>query len=243
MRKAKSQIPLSSERLNDLQRLQASLGLSFHNLELLHLAFVHRSYANEEFGESSKDNERLEFLGDSVLGLVTAEYLFHRQPEGKEGKLAKQKSQLVSAPILAKFSQKFHFFEYLLLGKGGRGLEVTNQNIQADCFEAFLGAVFLDQGLASCRKLLLPLLTEAFHKLSDNEETKDYKTILQEFCQKKWKKIPEYITIQEVGPDHEKEFTVSVHLASYFTSEGKGKNKRSAEQKAAKSALRTLKKL
>ncbi|MDF3818888.1 ribonuclease III [Leptospira sp. 96542] len=234
-------IKLSQTRTNQLKELESLTGSKFKNLSLLHLAFVHRSYANEEQNRKKIDNERLEFLGDSILGLVAAEYLYQSMPMGSEGKLAKHKSKLVSAPAIAAIARKFKFQEYLLLGRGEKEKGEKNTNIQADCFEAFLGALYLDQGLSACRKFLSPHLESLVVRMDDMEETKDFKTILQEHCQKKWKKIPEYQVLSEDGPDHDKNFLVLVFCENHFQNKGQGKNKRRAEQMAAKSALTSLK--
>lgn len=234
-------IKLPPERISTLKELQSLTKTKFKEISLLHLAFVHRSFANEDSDRYLSDNERLEFLGDSVLGILAAEFLYKSLPKGKEGKLAKLKSKMVSAPAIAKLARAYRFPEYLLLGKGEREKGEANLNLQADCFEAFLGALYLDQGLESCRTFLTPHFQMMEKAVEDAEETKDYKTILQEFCQKKWKKLPEYSVMKEEGPDHNKEFLVSVVCEKHFQTNGEGKNKRRAEQMAAKAALRFLK--
>ncbi|TGL88589.1 ribonuclease III [Leptospira congkakensis] len=234
-------IKLPPERISSLKELQSLTKTQFKDISLLHLAFVHRSFANEDSDRYLSDNERLEFLGDSVLGILAAEFLYRSLPKGKEGKLAKLKSKMVSAPAIAKLARIYRFPEFLLLGRGEREKGEANLNLQADCFEAFLGALYLDQGLESCRSFLTPHFQTMEKVVDDAEETKDYKTILQEFCQKKWKKLPEYSVMKEEGPDHDKEFQVSVVCENHFQSNGEGKNKRRAEQMAAKAALRFLK--
>ncbi|GBF42194.1 ribonuclease III [Leptospira ellinghausenii] len=233
-------IKLSPERIISLKELQSLTNTSFKDVSLLHLAFVHRSFANEDSDRYLSDNERLEFLGDSVLGILAAEYLYKSLPKGKEGILAKLKSKMVSAPAIAKLARVYRFPDFLLLGKGEKEKGEVNLNLQADCFEAFLGALYLDQGLNSCRIFLTPHFQTMEKKIESAEETKDYKTILQEYCQKKWKKLPEYILLKEEGPDHDKEFSVSVSCENHFQTTGDGKNKRRAEQMAAKAALRVL---
>ncbi|WP_108976660.1 ribonuclease III [Leptospira ryugenii] len=225
----------------DLDRIQTITKTQFKDTKLLKQAFTHRSFANESKDGVGIDNERLEFLGDSVLGVLAAEYLYVSIPKGKEGKLAKLKSKIVSMPALAAIARKYEFHHFLLLGRGEKEKGGENSNLQADCFEAFLGALYLDQGLDACRKFLKPNFRSMDQLLEEIEETKDFKTILQEYCQKKWKKIPEYTTLTETGPDHEKFFKIQVHLAQHISAEGSGKNKRSAEQNAAKQALKELK--
>ncbi|TGN21165.1 ribonuclease III [Leptospira idonii] len=230
----------TSGRLEELKQIQSNTKTKFKDLRLLHQAFVHRSFANELDAKSQIDNERLEFLGDSVLGILAAEYLYLSLPSGKEGKLAKLKSKIVSTPAIAAIARKYEFNRYLLLGKGEKEKGESNHNLQADCFEAFLGALFLDQGLEECRRFLKTNFKRMDQLLEDVEETKDYKTILQEYCQKKWKTIPVYEVLGEEGPDHQKSFLISVAYGDKFKTKGEGKNKRTAEQLAAKLALLKL---
>lgn len=230
---------LSSERQSLLSELQKKTKTSFLDLGLLHQAFCHRSFANET-GFKQQDNERLEFLGDAILGLLVVEHLYLSWPKGNEGNLANRKSKIVSAPALAKLSRTYGFGKYLLLGKGETGNTEFNVNVLADTFEAFLGAYYLDQkekGLERCREFLLPHLEELSRSILDFEDTKDFKTVLQEYCQKKWKSLPEYQLLNEEGSDHDKVFTMQVLFAKEFVSEGIGKNKKAAEQAAAKKAL------
>jgi len=227
----------TDERQTELNKVQALTDTKFKDLRLLSQAFTHRSFSNELNKTYKSDNERLEFLGDSVLGLLAAEYLYLSLPTGKEGKLAKLKSKIVSMPTLAAIARKYQFQKFLLLGKGEKDKGESNTNLQADSFEAFLGALYLDQGIEACRKFLKSNFKKMEQLLEEIEETKDYKTILQEHCQKKWKKTPSYRIGSEEGPDHEKSFEVIVEIEGKFSAQGSGKNKRSAEQIAAKQAL------
>ncbi|MCZ8155121.1 MAG: ribonuclease III [Leptospira sp.] len=231
----------TSQRQNDLKLVQTLTETKFKDIRLLNQAFTHRSFSNEISTSYDSDNERLEFLGDSVLGLLAAEYLYLSLPKGKEGKLAKLKSKIVSMPAIAAIARKYQFPKFLLLGKGEKEKGEKNTNLQADSFEAFLGALFLDQGLDACRKFLKTNFKKMDQLLEEIEETKDYKTILQEYCQKKWKKTPVYRVVSEDGPDHEKYFQVVVDLDGSLSASGEGKNKRAAEQNAAKQALVRLK--
>jgi ribonuclease-3 len=231
----------SDERKTNLDKLQSLTDTQFKDLRLLSQAFTHRSFSNELDKSYKSDNERLEFLGDSVLGLLAAEYLYLSLPTGKEGKLAKLKSKIVSMPAIAAIARKYQFQKFLLLGKGEKEKGESNSNLQADSFEAFLGALYLDQGIEACRKFLKSNFKKMDQLLDEIEETKDYKSILQEYCQKKWKKTPVYRVGSEEGPDHEKFFEVIVDLDGKITASGTGKNKRSAEQSAAKQALVRLK--
>jgi len=231
--------PLSPQRIASLEELVKLTKTPFRDLNLLNQAFCHRSFANES-GFEEQDNERLEFLGDSVLGLLVVEYLYKTHPKGKEGKLANRKSKIVSAPILAKLAQDYQFEGYLLLGKGERFAGKTNRNIQADCFEAFLGALYLDSGLEACRNFLSPHLRELSELHYELESVMDYKTKLQEYCQKHWKSVPNYLLVNEDGSEHDKIFTVTVTHSSGFAFSGAGKNKKQAEQAAAKLAVQAL---
>jgi ribonuclease III len=233
---------LSSERLSHLSDLQKKTKATFEDLTLLNQAFCHRSFANET-GFRQEDNERLEFLGDSVLGLLVVEHLYLSWPKGNEGNLANRKSKIVSAPALAKLARSYEFGKYLLMGKGESGNAESNINVLADTFEAFLGAYYLDQkefGLSKCREFLKPHLEELSKSILDFEDTKDFKTVLQEYCQKKWKTLPDYILLKEEGSDHDKIFTMQASHGNYFSQIGSGKNKKAAEQAAAKRALAEL---
>lgn len=230
---------LSSERLSNLSELQKKTKTTFEDIALLQQAFCHRSFANET-GFKQEDNERLEFLGDSVLGLLVVEHLYLSWPKGNEGNLANRKSKIVSAPALAKLARSYEFGKFLLMGKGESGNAESNMNVLADTFEAFLGAYYLDQGelgLSKCREFLRPHLQELSKSILDFEDTKDFKTVLQEYCQKKWKTLPEYNLLKEEGSDHDKVFTMQASLEDYFSQIGSGKNKKAAEQAAAKRAL------
>jgi ribonuclease-3 len=230
---------LSPERLQKLNELCKNLNLSWNDYFLLEEAFTHRSFANEATF-LVLDNERLELLGDSVLGLITVEFLFKQFPKREEGKLARMKSKLVSANALSQISERLSLIDFILVGRGEKVTADKNKNIKADLFEALLGAIYLDQGLESARSFLLPILKDLSSNLDKIEGFKDYKTLLQEFCQKRYKTVPIYKVIKEEGLDHDKEFTINVSLGGLFSKEGTGKNKRMAEQSAAKSALESL---
>ncbi|NUM42627.1 MAG: ribonuclease III, partial [Leptospiraceae bacterium] len=201
----------------------------------------HSSYSNET-GKLWPDNERLEYLGDSVLGLITNEYLYKRFENYPEGKLAKIKGRVVSEGALTKISDKLSLSDYLLLGKGekesGGGSRASNQ---ANLVEALLGAIYLDQGLNTSKKFILNHIKDLVDNLEKIEAIKDYKTILQEYCQKKYRFVPSYELVSETGPDHDKEFRIHVSIKGVVSSEGIGKNKRKAEQNAAKNVLKQLK--
>lgn len=231
---------LTNERLKLLKDFAKPLGLKFRHWEILDLAFHHRSLTNED--ESFPyNNERLEFLGDSVLGLASAAFLYERYRENKEGDLAKIKSVVVSEKTLASIALRFHIDEMLLLGhgeekSGGRKKDA----ILADCMEAIIGAYFLDAGWKEAEKYVLSFLIPEIEKVHDNRGMKDYKTLLQELYQKKAKSVPRYETVYIAGPDHAKRFSVIVHLGEKKFGPETGRNKKEAEQKAAQKAYEIL---
>ena len=212
--------------------------IRFKNLELLDQAFHHRSITNEK--KHIKNNERLEFLGDSVLGMVTAAYLYNNL-DNPEGDLAKIKSAVVSEKALAPRALDFGIDKLLILSKGeeatgGR----TKPAILADCMEAVIGAYYLDSGYKNAEKYVLEFIIPSVEKTL-TEGTKDYKTKLQEAYQKKTKKSPQYVLVSKTGPAHDQTFVVNVVLGDKTYGPAKGKSKKEAEQTAAKMALDSLK--
>lgn len=211
--------------------------IRFKNLELLDLAFHHRSVTNEK--KHVSNNERLEFLGDSVLGMVTAAYLYNNF-ENPEGDLAKIKSAVVSEKALAPRALEFGIDKLLVLGKGeestgGR----TKPAILADCMEAVIGAYYLDSGYKNAEKYVLEFIIPEI-KQTVTDGIKDYKTRLQEIYQKKTKKIPQYVLVSKTGPAHDQTFTVNVVLGDKTYGPAKAKSKKEAEQLVAKMALDDL---
>lgn len=221
----------------DLQTLQATIGVTFTNQQLLKHAFVHRSYLNESH-EFPQSNERLEFLGDAVLSFVTSEYLYRTYPQYPEGTLTNVRSTLVKTTSLAITGLELHLGQLLLLSKGeessgGR----TNPSLLADCFEALLGAIFLDQGIEVARKFVEKVLLFKTESIIKNKSYVDYKSLLQEIIQEETKISPTYKVIKSEGPDHDKTFWVAVMMGETPLAEGKGKSKQEAEQDAATRAL------
>jgi ribonuclease-3 len=218
--------------------LERALGYKFRNPELLTLALTHRSYANEN--GLPDHNERLEFLGDAVLGTVAAEWLFRRHPEMPEGDLSKRKSYLVSAPVLAGLADDLGVGKSLLLGvgeerSGGR----EKPSLLADSAEAVLGAIYMDGGLAPVRELVSRLLAQVVEERPRIHET-DTKTRLQEALQARGWSLPEYRLVAEMGPDHEKRFVVECRVCDRAAGRGEGRSKKIAEQRAAAEALESL---
>lgn len=216
--------------------LEERLGYKFNNINLLKNALTHSSYANEVRGGFSS-NERLEFLGDSVLSIVVSDYIYKHYPSMPEGELTKLRASLVCEKSLCAFSRELELGNYLMLGKGeekGGGRE--RDSILADAFEAVLAAIYLDGGMEPARRHVMNfVLRELQH--TDDEVFKDYKTALQEIIQRNPEEAVSYILTGESGPDHDKEFTVEVRLNSNVIGRGTGKNKKRAEQMAAKEAL------
>ncbi len=219
-----------------MQALEKKLGYKFNNIALLENALTHSSFANEVRGGVTS-NERLEFLGDSVLSVIVADYLFSNFKTIPEGELTKLRASLVCEKSLCAFSRELGLGEFLKLGRGeekGGGRE--RDSILADAFEAVLAAVYLDGGMDAARQLVLRfVLPELENK--DDDVFKDYKTALQEIIQRNPEESVTYILTGESGPDHNKVFEVEVHLNSNVIGVGKGKNKKQAEQMAAKQAL------
>lgn len=222
----------------DLNELQKKLGYRFKNEGLLMRALSHSSYANENHETCGGSNERLEFLGDSVLGFITAENFFKNYTKFPEGELTKLRANMVCEKSLAGFASQINLGEYLLLGKGEVVTGGRNRpSIQADAFEAVIAAIYLDGGMDSARKFVLGYIDEAIKK---HQSIKDYKTILQEVVQKNPGEIVEYVLVGESGPDHDKRFEVEVHLNSNVIGKGIGKSKKRAEQEAAREALELM---
>lgn len=220
-----------------LETLQKNIGVTFTNQKLLKQAFVHRSYLNEskEFPES---NERLEFLGDAVLSFITSQYLYRTYPQYPEGTLTNVRSTLVKTTSLAITGTELSLGHLLLLSRGeessgGR----TNQSLLADCFEALLGAIFLDQGIEVAQKFVENVLLIKTEAIIKNKSYVDYKSLLQELVQEETKISPTYNVIKSEGPDHDKVFYVEVMMGDQALGQGKGKSKQEAEQDAATSAL------
>lgn len=229
---------IDNERKNLLISFCKNVGIKFKNIELLEQAFHHRSINNEM--KALKNNERLEFLGDSVLGMVTAAYLY-KNLDNPEGDLAKIKSSVVSEKSLAPIAMKLNIDKLLLLGhgeelSGGR----TKPAILADCMEAIIGAYYLDSGYKEAEKYVLSFIVPEIENVCKNG-MKDYKTLLQEKFQKISKEFPRYQLISKSGPDHAQIFTVVVILGNETYGPCEGKSKKEAEQLCAKLALDTAK--
>lgn len=226
--------------MKNLLDLEHKLNYYFNNRNLLKNALIHRSYGNENKAFKNISNERLELLGDAVLDLIVAEYLYKKFSLASEGNLAKMKAMVVSEPILAKISKKLGTGNFLFLSKGeelsgGRHRE----SILADLFEAVLGAIYLDSGLEEARVFVLENILEYIEHLGENEEIVDFKTLLQEYVQKEFKTVPVYTVISETGPDHMKEFELEVSVGEYKARATAG-SKKKAQHLSAKDLCKKL---
>lgn len=227
-------------RKKELQIFEKNTGARFKKIDLLNLAFCHRSYANESAHKSS-NNEKLEFLGDSVLGLVVSEHLYKILPDKAEGDLARIKSFVVSEESLAEIAKAIRIDNFILIGKGEEYSGGRNKKaILADCMEAVIGAYFLDSGMKAAKIFVLKYLIPEINKVLENRHKKDYKTLLQEYIQKQYKSYPRYQLVKRTGPDHDKTFWMEVKVGGKSYGPGKGKNKKEAEQQAASMAYQTL---
>lgn len=227
------------EKLNDLQKL---LKITFRNLALIKQAFTHRSYLNE-VKKPISSNERLEFLGDSILSYLVSDYLYQTFPLLPEGELTNLRSSVVKTSTLASIAKNLDLGSYLFLSRGeeesgGR----NNPSLLADTFEALLGAIYLDGRISAVKSILDRFLFPLLPKIMAEKSYKDAKSMFQEFVQEVTKFSPIYKVLHEEGPDHAKRFVVGVYVGRELWGEGSGKNKHEAEQAAATAALEKWKK-
>lgn len=218
------------------EELEEILGLHFQDPGLLRLALTHRSYIYEAAGEGQSSNERLEFLGDSILALVSADFLYRTFPNLTEGELTDVRAVLVRTETLAKFARDINLGKYLLMGKGEQHTG-GGQRVQASAFEAVLGAIYLDQGLTVAQQFLTPRLEPIALNIVSKRLFKDNKSLFQELAQAHEGITPSYRLVSQEGPSHNREFTVEVVLGDKVAGKGQGRNKQMAEQEAAHSAL------
>lgn len=224
----------------DLQLLQQALGIRFRNAALLKQAFTHSSYVNEHRTETSQDNERLEYLGDAVLQLATADYLYAAYPKRPEGELTKLRAAIVCEPSLVRFAERLDFGAYLLLGRGeeqtgGR----TRPALLADVFESFVGALYLDQGFDAAQAFLRQHMFAHVAEIGKQRIT-DYKSQLQEYLQQQGRGTLDYRIVGMRGPSHDREFVAEVHMDDRLLGSGAVRSKKEAEQQAAAQALAAL---
>ncbi|HSX04377.1 MAG TPA: ribonuclease III [Rhabdochlamydiaceae bacterium] len=223
--------------MQNISLIEERLGYTFKNKELLLLAFVHRSFFNENREHVSEHNERLEFLGDSVLGLLISDYLYENLPSIDEGQLSYLRSRIVDAASCAQYIQKLNVGEFVLLGRGekmndGKGRET----ILADLFEALVGAIYLDGKMDAAIKFFKNKI-EHLLQLLIKEPGRNWKADFQDYSQKKYQRPPTYKVVEESGPDHNKFFVVATLIGDQEFGKGQGSSKKQAEQSAAEDAL------
>jgi ribonuclease-3 len=220
------------DRLTEIEKI---FSIKINDKNIIRQSLIHKSWAVEN--KSSLFNERLEFLGDSVLSLIVTTFLYKKYPQKKEGELSKLKSVLVSKPQLAKWAKELNLGRLVYTSSAEESSGGKNkESILANLFEAILGAVYLDQGIEPCTKFI----EENFLNKEIKPEFQDYKSILQEIVQRKYKVLPVYEIVKESGPDHDKIFESVVKIGDKILGKGKGKTKKQAEQSCAKVALKKL---
>ena len=223
------------------EELQLRLGYHFIDPGLFDEALTHRSFANEQRSGSKIDNERLEFLGDAVLGLVVGEALFNRFAQSPEGELTRIRAEVVNAETLARVARSIGLGQVLRLGRGEEKTGGRDKdNILADALEAMFGAIFRDGGLVSARAVILSLLNEQIETSAERREGTDFKTRLQEYLQAQRRSTPEYVVTAAEGPEHERLFTIEARCDGELLGVGGGRSKKEAEQVAARHALERL---
>lgn len=225
----------------ELNTLEKRIGITFKDTSLLKQVFIHSSYSNENPEYANMNNERLEFLGDSVLNFVISGKIYQEFPALPEGKLTEIRVSLIREETLAQMASDLELGTYMYLGKGeettgGRG----RQTNLADTFEALIGALFLDQGLSKTRDFILRQFDNQLSSIKDGSIAINYKSLLQEYTQAEYTLLPQYQLVKETGPDHDKNFTIRVMLGGQVLGTGNGKSKKAAEMEAARLACETL---
>lgn len=232
---------LTEKRLNQLELLQKTLDYSFNDINLLNKALTHKSYVNEKNG-AMKNNERFEFLGDSVLDLIVSDYTVKEYSEHAEGALSKIRAAVVNETCLAQLAGGINLGEFLLLGKGEELSGGRNKSsLLANVFEAVAGAVYFDSNMETTNAVFLPLLRDVINKYARTRDFRDFKSDLQEHTQNKLNCIPVYKVVKETGPDHNKIFEIVVKVKEELWGQGTGRSKKEAEQAAAEVAVEKYK--
>jgi len=225
--------------MTDFALLEKKLNLKFKNKDLLTQAFIHRSYLNENPNFHLTHNERMEFLGDAVLELAVTEYLYKEFPKESEGELTTWRAALVNADSLSQIAKELDFNAYLLLSRGeAKDTGKARDYILANCLEAFIGAVYLDQGYKKAKEFIDKVLIKELPKILEKKLFRDAKSHFQEKSQEKEKITPVYKVLEEEGPDHAKNFVIGVYLGEKLIAKGEGSSKQEAEEQAAKNALK-----
>lgn len=224
----------------NFSNFEKKIKVIFKDKELLKQAFTHRSYINENPGANLSHNERLEFLGDAVLELIVTDFLYKKYPGYTEGELTALRSALVNAVIISEIASGVGMNDYLLLSKGeAKDYGKARQYILANTYEAFVGAMYLDQGYDISNKFAIKTLLGKTEEIVNKKLWRDAKSLVQEKAQEFVAVTPVYKVLHESGPDHDKHFTVGIYFGSELIAEGKGKSKQEAEQSAALAALKT----
>ena len=216
--------------------LEEALGIHFQNPALLQMALTHRSYIYETAGMGLSSNERLEFLGDSILAFISSDYLYRTFPGLSEGELSDLRAALVREETLANFAHEIELGSFLLMGKGEQS-SGGSQRVLASAFEAVLGALYLDQGLEAVQRFLLPYLEPLAQDIASKRLFKDPKSLFQELAQAQNGVTPSYRLVSQEGPSHQREFTVEALLGGEVAGRGQGRSKQAAEREAARVAL------
>ena len=232
---------MDKSRREVLKKLEERLDYRFCDVDLLVTALTHRSYVNENRQPGVSDNERLEFLGDSVLGLCVSDLLIKKYVDGSEGDLTKMRSVLVGEKNLAQLARGLQIGNCLLIGRGEENAgSRARDSFLANAFEAVVAAVYLDSGYENVRAVVRKLIEPFLEKETLPSDYFDYKTLLQEFCQRKFKTIPMYLLADTSGPEHAKVFEVKVEIVDKLTAIGTGTSKKEAEKQAAQKAWKIL---
>ena len=222
----------------DFSKIEKAIGVIFKNQDLLRQAFVHRSYLNEHRDFPMAHNERLEFLGDAVMELIVTEHLYENY-QSPEGELTNWRSALVRGDTISKLARELGYNDYLFLSRGESKAEGRSRDlILANCFEAVVGAMYLDAGYNTCREFLRRVLIAHLTRIINEQSYIDPKSKLQELIQEKLNYTPEYKVLSEGGPDHDKHFVVGVFIEKRQIGEGEGPSKQRAQEQAAAAALR-----
>jgi ribonuclease-3 len=225
--------------VNQFEKLQQTIGVTFSNLDLLKEALTHRSYINENPKWGVPHNERLEFLGDAVLELVVTEHLYHAYPQAPEGELTSIRAALVNYQILARIADDIHMHGSILLSRGeAKDTARAKEVILANAFESLIGAIYLDQGYAVAARFITEQVLSHSEEIVEKKLHKDPKSHLQEIIQEKYRVTPRYVVMSEEGPDHNKIFEIGVYFGEEFAAKGKGFSKQEGEIEAAKNALK-----
>jgi ribonuclease III len=221
---------------NDLKSFEKVIGFKFHNIDLLKKALTHKSYAAET--GSSEFNERMEFLGDSILAGIVVDFLYNKYPDQDEGRLSQLKSQIVSGTSLSKWAKELKLGDYIYISKGEEASGGRRRdNLLSDSLEAIIASIYLDAGFEAARKFVLSYMMK-----QKRIAVYDAKSKLQEIIQSTYKTLPEYRVIDTKGPDHDKVFEITVYIKNKAMGSGEGKSKKEAEQQAAREALKKINK-